>query len=315
MAKTRLSVPRQLSLQVLYKSAKTCCVCREPGKPVEIHHIDEDPANNVEENLIGICRNCHDEAHTTHRLSQNLTPDRLRGFKSQWEAEVANRSSAAMLPRSNLDQAMWTFVNHQRLPGVMAAVGTSFDHGLINYLFRAGVVDNNGIPIFQRGGRSSGLTTIYDRFEWDDAQRLHLLYTRAVDSLIQKVKPIELGAIWTKTEMQQLLRPGDFAFCLRGFLFKSGGREQGEEDRVVYARANGIEVRFLANTRHMYGSSALYDSFSGNRFAAVLLLVREVAKEGALVVIRATPLAMGAGFVPSSYKTPHRLRYGWAKGV
>jgi hypothetical protein len=210
---------------------------------------------------------------------------------------------------------MWTFVNHQRLPDVMAAAGTSFDHELLNYLSGAGVVDINGIPLFQRKGRSSGLTTIYDRFEWDDAKRLHLLYTRAVDSLILKVKPIELGAIWTKTEMQRLLRPGDFGFCLRGFRFKTGVQENGEEDRVVYARANGVEIRFLANTRHMYGSSALYDAFSGNRFAAVLLLVREVAKEGAVVVVRATPLAMGAGFVPYAYKSPHRLRYGWAKAV
>ncbi len=313
MTKKRIKLPRELEDAILYKSAKTCCVCRIPRAPVEIHHIDQNPANNVEKNLIAICRNCHDEAHTKRVLSKNLTPDRLLDFKRRWENEVAQRSALAMLPGSNLAQAMWTYINHQRLPGVMKAFGVEFDSSLLSFLVKRKVVDASGVPIFQRPNGGGGLSTIYDRFEWDDSQRIHGLYMRAVDELILKSNPIEIGAIWTKTEIRSILKPGVLCFCMRGFHFKSGERVNGEEDRLVYARSRNIEIQFMANTRHMYGSSALYGNFTGHRFAATLLHVKEVSNEGNFLVVRATPLAMGSGFITSEYKTPYSLRYGWAR--
>jgi hypothetical protein len=209
---------------------------------------------------------------------------------------------------------MWTYINHQRLPRVMAAFGVEFSSGLLSFLGERGVVDPSGIPIFKIPARGSGgLKTIYDRFEWDDSQRLHVLYMKAVDDLVLKSSPIELGAIWTKTEIRALVRPGALCFCMRGFHFKSGPRTNGEEDRLVYARSRNIEIQFMANTRHMYGSSALHGHYRGHSFAATLLMVREVANENGVLIVRATPLAMGSGFIPAAYNSPHALRYGWAK--
>lgn len=313
MNKARVKVPFDLEAGLLYRSAKTCCACRTPRAPVQVHHIDQNPSNNSEDNLVVLCQNCHDDAHTKRALSKNLTPSLLKKFKGEWEEEVAERASYAMTPRANLSQAMWTFVNHQRLPYVMKDFGVTFNSEVLRFLRRRKVVDDLGTPIFQKKvGDSGGLVTIYDRFEWDDGQRLHSLYVNAVDNLVMAAHPIELGAIWSKREIRALIGPGSICFCMRGFRFKSGDRKNGEEDREVYARAQGIEVRFMANTRHMYGSSALYDSFSGNRFAAVLFFVKDIASENGVLVIRGTPLAMGAGFVSFAYRTPMSLRYGWA---
>lgn len=314
MAKARVKVPFDLEAGLLYRAARTCCACRTPGAPVQVHHIDQNPANNAEGNLIVLCQNCHDDAHTKRALSKNLTPGLLKKFKREWEEEVANRASYAMTPRANLSQAIWTYVNHQRLPYVMKDFGVTFDRGLLRFLKGRKIVDDLGIPIFQkRTSRSDRLVTIYDRFDWDDSHRLHALYVNAVDALVMKAHPIELGAIWSKREIKALVAPGSICFCMRGFRFKSGDCKDGEEDREVYARAQGIEVRFMANTRHMFGSSALHDSFTGSRFAAVLLFVKDVALEGGVLVVRGTPLAMGAGFVPFAYRTPMPLRYGWAR--
>lgn len=313
MFKKRIKIPIKLENNILYKAAKTCCVCRNSQQPVEVHHIDKNPANNVEENLVVVCKNCHDEAHATRALSKSLTASRLQNFKHRWEAEVAARSREAMLPSSNLRQAMWTFVNHQRLPSLMQNSDVKFERYSLMFLIKRGVVDRNGIPIFQLPATQQSWSTIYNRFQWDDSQRIHQLYIEAVDNLIRKVNPIELGAIWTKTEIKAILRPGMVCFCMRGFHFGRADIIDGEEDRLVYARAKNIEVRFHANTRHMYGNSALCGNFSGHRFAAVLLLVKEIVVEGKLLVIMATPIAMGAGFVPSEYHTPHSLRYGWAR--
>ena len=208
---------------------------------------------------------------------------------------------------------MWTYINHQRLPSVMNALDVEFNNEMLSFLVERKIVDRFGIPIFQRPSHGDCLRTIYDRFEWDDSQRIHNLYMDAVDSLILQSNPVEIGAIWTKTEIRSIVKPGSLCFCMRGFHFQSSSRINGEEDRLVYAKSKNIQIEFTANTRHMYGSSALYGNFTGHRFAATLLLIKEISNEGSTLVVRATPLAMGAGFIPSAYNTPHSLRYGWAR--
>ncbi|MBA5983357.1 HNH endonuclease [Pseudomonas sp. MD195_PC81_125] len=317
MTKTRTIIPRALEAILLYKSAKTCCVCRFPRAPIQIHHIDQNPSNNCESNLVVLCTNCHDDAHTTRALSKNLTPARLSQFKLKWEADVLARSSTAMVPSSNLDQAMWTFVNHQRIIPVMNSLGVKFNKAKLDSLISRGVVDKDGIPTFQLPKKSPAYTdqiiTIYDRFEWDDSMRLHNLYMDAVDKIILKANPIELGAVWTKTDIRSVVQPGSICFCMRGHMFKRGDVINGEENRLVFARSNNIEIQFHAHTRHMYGNSALYDSFVGSRFTASLIHVKDYAVEAGKLIIRATPISMGAGFVPSAYQTPRPLRYGWAQ--
>ena len=314
MAKRKEDISTKLVNIVLYKSARTCCVCRIPGNPVEIHHINFNSSNNVESNLVAICRNCHDEAHRPHTMSRSLSPGRLKDTKKKWEKEVEIRSSVAMTSKANLSQAVWTFINHQRLPQVMKAFRVDFESKRVSFLEARGVVDSVGLPIFSKPSPPSKThVTIYDRMDWDDSQQLHYLYSEAIDDLIEASHPIEIGAIWSKTEIKDIVSPGDICFCMRGFRFRSGENHNQEEDRLVYASARGVKIRLFANTRHMYGSSALYDSFSGHRFAAVLMMVKNITNEDGFLVIRATPLAMGAGFVPSFYKTPYPLKYGWAK--
>jgi hypothetical protein len=59
--KNRVEIPQALQAQVLFASDRTCCICRVKGKPVQIHHIDENPANNVFKNLAVLCLDCHNE--------------------------------------------------------------------------------------------------------------------------------------------------------------------------------------------------------------------------------------------------------------
>lgn len=317
MKKVRQVIPRALEATLLYKSAKACCVCRTPGLPIQIHHIDQNPSNNIEINLVVLCANCHDDAHTKRNLSKNLTPSRLLQFKKRWEADVLSRSSRAMLPSSNLSQAMWTFVNHQKIIPVMNSYGVKFDTEKLKLLISMGVVDKTGIPIFRLPKKSprypGELLTIYDRFDWDDSMRLHDLYIDAVDRIILKANPIELGAAWTKTDIRSIIQPGSICFCMRGHIFKRGQLIDGEEDRLAYARSKNIEIQFHAHTRHMYGTSALYGNFVGSKFTASLIHVKEIISENGDLIVRATPLSMGAGFVSSAYDSPRPLRYGWAR--
>lgn len=313
--KTRIRIPKELEQAILYKSARTCCICRNPKNSVQIHHIDQNPSNNKESNLVAICGRCHDEAHTHHQLSKNLTANSLKKSKQSWEAEVSSRASAAMIPRSNFNHATWSFINHQRIPEILKALGEHFDPTMLRSLKLYGIVDSSGIPILKTLKSPHGLVTIYDRLEWDDALRFHEFYVDAVNRIIKKSNPIELGAIWRASDMKALIKPGQICFCLRGFRFKKFKTTKFEETRFVYARAKKIEIRFLANTRHMFGNSALYTTFNGHSFIAALLLVKNVSTKNGLLIIDTTPLALGTGFVPYEYETPYILRYGWTKSV
>jgi len=58
MTKVRTTIPVDLAAEVMFSSDNTCCICRERGKALQLHHIDEDPSNNVEANLALLCLEC-----------------------------------------------------------------------------------------------------------------------------------------------------------------------------------------------------------------------------------------------------------------
>ncbi|HDO1383596.1 TPA: HNH endonuclease [Aeromonas veronii] len=309
----RRRIPKELETTILYKSAFKCCVCRVK-RAGQIHHLDQNPANNVESNLVALCGSCHDEAHTHHSLSKNLTPTKIKDLKKKWEKEVKELSSKAMLPGNNIHQAMWTFVNHQRLPDLMRQLGVKFDSYQHKSLMSDGLIDRDGNLKFQVDVPNTKLHyTIYNHFRWDNSQRIHSLFTQAVDKVIMKVAPIELGAIWSKSEIRSLVMPGTICHCMRGFIFKREPLIDGIEHRQVFARSKNIEVRFSLSSFHIYGSSAYVGHFVGSHRVSALIMVKDVFSEGKNLVILATPLALGSGFLTSNYASPYPLKYAWAQ--
>lgn len=309
--KVRKSIPKLIQKELLYNSVRTCCVCRNGKSPIQIHHIDQDPSNNDYTNLIVICSNCHDESHTQHKMTKNLTASDLKYSKEEWELQVKERASMAMLPSSISTVAMWTFINHEKLPRILQNLGILFKKELFNTLLHKGVIDTSGVPCFQKNSNKSQHITVYDRMEWDCSQQFHNLYMEAVDNLIKHTNPLELRAIWTKTEFKKMIKPGAICFVMRGFHFQGGKLEDHEEIRFIYARAYNIEIRMYANTRHMYGDSALLGHFTGHTVTAMLMLVKNLEIEGNKLVLNVTPLAMGSGYSSGEYDTPHHLRTGW----
>ena len=83
----------QLTLKVLLKNKRMCCVCHSPDKAVQLHHIDGNPANTVENNLAVLCLLHHDQATAglvkgNVGLGVKLSPTEVRMHKSTWEKTV-----------------------------------------------------------------------------------------------------------------------------------------------------------------------------------------------------------------------------------
>ena len=77
MVKDRKKIPKAISEQVLKEFRHRCAVCgqHEP----QIHHIDEDPSNNVPENLLPLCPNCH--LQDSHDPTSPPDPLKIRLFR------------------------------------------------------------------------------------------------------------------------------------------------------------------------------------------------------------------------------------------
>ncbi len=91
--KDREAIPPEVAAKVLFLSDRTCCVCRTKGKPVQIHHIDENPANNDLSNLSVLCFDCHTETQIRGGFHRKLDAEQIVLYRNDWVSIIA-RSKA-----------------------------------------------------------------------------------------------------------------------------------------------------------------------------------------------------------------------------
>jgi hypothetical protein len=93
--KERIEIPKEVVASILVTSARTCCVCNEPDKEVQIHHIDEDPSNNDPSNLAALCFSCHNETQIKGGFGRKLDAVQVLKYKAEWEQRVRERKAKA----------------------------------------------------------------------------------------------------------------------------------------------------------------------------------------------------------------------------
>jgi hypothetical protein len=93
---------------MLAANGRVCCVCKRRGIGVNIHHIDEDPANNNPANLAVLCVLDHDAQHrpaaNPAMAHLDLSADEIHRNKIEWEAFVqeASKPNPAVLATVNV---------------------------------------------------------------------------------------------------------------------------------------------------------------------------------------------------------------------
>lgn len=86
-----MGIPDNIAAKVLVAAASTCCKCEERGRRIQIHHIDDDPSNDDEENLAVLCFECHNETQLTGGFGRRLSSSQVRLYRDQWIERVARR--------------------------------------------------------------------------------------------------------------------------------------------------------------------------------------------------------------------------------
>ena len=93
--KIRIPVPPSVADAILFAADRTCCKCRIAGRPVQIHHIDDDPANNAPDNLAVLCLECHNETLINGGFARRLTANQIVHYRDDWSARVLARRNDA----------------------------------------------------------------------------------------------------------------------------------------------------------------------------------------------------------------------------
>lgn len=96
----RIPIPKDLEAEVLFKADHTCSKCNNPSFGVQIAHIDDDPSNNDEDNLIALCPNDHDKASSKSPISKGYKELELKKYKKNWEDIIQERRQALRDPQA-----------------------------------------------------------------------------------------------------------------------------------------------------------------------------------------------------------------------
>ena len=91
MGKRKNPTPNQRT-RLLEKNAYRCCVCKQRGIGLHLHHIDGDSSNTVDENIAVLCVQDHDLHHRPSSYEQvkhlELDTVKLYEYKNSWECFV-----------------------------------------------------------------------------------------------------------------------------------------------------------------------------------------------------------------------------------
>jgi len=95
MVEQRIPIPTDIAATVLFRADRTCCVCREQGKPIQIHHIDGNPANNDPINLAVLCFDCHDKTQIKGGFARKLDAAQVIHYRDDWSKRLQERRNEA----------------------------------------------------------------------------------------------------------------------------------------------------------------------------------------------------------------------------
>lgn len=287
LGKGRPPIPPDVLIKTLYDNRWLCCVCRDPERPIIVHHInswaksrDHSPAN-----LAVLCSIHHGEAHSTHALELTLTADRLRAAKATWEHEVSRLDPLAIFKATQPMSCQWWYFNHLRVFELAEHVGVEITQlkGFQASL-RNGACDDEGYLCSSEGllyvGQARSLSLYKYMSNMLKASMEHACVRNISDEL-------------DRGTLNILVTPGDLVF-VQGLYYFTDMPDGSGADMVRGRRSvNKVEITFVFDRNEGTSGSARNEWLLGTRSLGCLLRVNKLERDlKGTLHIEATVLAI-----------------------
>lgn len=283
----RSEIPKANLTEVLFANRFRCCVCRDPNKPIIVHHIVEWAQSHDHSvgNLAVLCLNDHDRAHTKSTLTKNLDVEALRGMKATWEAEVRKMDVGAILNASNLDGDAWWYFNHARLYEIAVALKliSIFPRWLLS-------------P--ERGKQEVVLSSGKDIHLYSGPDCMQKYYTmhECFRALLARMTILNVSDILDRGNLNDLLKAGDVIYVQGAHYFKALSRKRSGKNQSCTGRrkANGVSIEYTFDRYEATSTSAWASWLRGRQSAGSVVRIVSMGVEEEVLTIKGTVLAICA---------------------
>lgn len=287
----RAAIPSQNLAAVLWANRWTCCVCRQPDRPIVVHHInpwarsrDHSPAN-----LAVVCTDHHAHAHRRGDLEQNLTPERLRLAKTAREVAVRDLDAQAILAASRVQGHHWLWFNHRRLMETAEALGIN-RLSLVSFAgaYRLGYVDEEGRPMSgdpQQPYVAAG----------GDGDYLLAYLAEMFRAVMSRSAVFNISDHLDRGFLARVIKPGDLILVQGRHVFKERTKRNYGPGQLIEVRrqANGVRVSFTIDRWEAIATSAWGSWLRGFQRVASVVRINEVLPGEKALELRCSGLAVG----------------------
>lgn len=299
LKESRPPIPNDTLVKLLHSSKRVCCICRDSSKPIVVHHINEwnKSRSHDEDNLVVLCLEHHDSAHTKKELSKELTKKEIKKHKKLWEKQVATQDAKAILGLVN-DWSRWDYFNNNRVFEMF------FDSNLaIKKNARIKELESLNILNAQTGSINS-----VERWELQDKPSSYLYdfydgmmlshYMKQIwEAILNSLEVLDLtGKLHDKTFLKSLVTPGKFISLQAGFYFKkeTSKREGRKQIRTGYYKNKNIKIEFILDAFECTSTSSWAVHLAGHKLATPILLVKSVVEDDQKIKVNCSCLAIGS---------------------
>lgn len=288
----RSAIPFDTLVDVLWANRSTCCVCRVPARPIIIHHITPwaKSRDHRAENLAVLCLEHHAKAHQQSSLEQNLGERQVREFKRRWEEEVRHLDPRAILDATRVDGHHWWWFNRVRLLEMVQDLGIDLA-GPPHYATRVmrEWVELDGQLLARHFNRPY-------LYSGGDGENLYLFMRQVIRMVFERTTIFNVSDDLDPGFLRRVVRPGDLILIrgkhsFRGSTWRASGPGQlCEVDR----QANGVRVSFVVDRWEAVSTSSWGAWLYGTVLAASVVRIVRVDREGELLHLRCTGIAVGS---------------------
>lgn len=268
----RPPIPSDVLLRTIFANRWLCCICREPSRPIIVHHIQPwaTSHDHSHSNLAVLCTIHHGEAHSTHSLEVTLTPARLKKAKAGWEKEVERLDPRDILKATQLQSCQWWYFNHLRLIEIAENLGVSItETPEFERAFSTGLCDESGYPHHGPGPLYTGKAALI----------LARYMTSILKVTVGHASVRNISDDLDRGTLKSLVMVGDLIFVQGSFHFSKLPPDGSGSDLVAGTRsANGIEITFVFDRNEGTSGSARNLWLQGTQTLGCLLRINAIQR-------------------------------------